>query len=100
MSYRTEFLTKARLELLEAWIWYEDRQPGLGDRFKKQVDTVIGSIEQNPEQYKEIKKSYRQVAMKVFPYLLIYKISKRKKIVAIVSVFHTHRNPKKKYKNK
>lgn len=32
MSYRTEFLKKARLELLEAWSWYEDKQPGLGDR--------------------------------------------------------------------
>lgn len=27
MSYRTEFLKKARLELLEAWSWYEDKQP-------------------------------------------------------------------------
>lgn len=29
MSYRIEFLKKARHELIEAWTWYEDRQEGL-----------------------------------------------------------------------
>ncbi|WP_018629652.1 hypothetical protein [Niabella aurantiaca] len=34
----------------------------------------------------------------MFPYLLIYKIARRKKIVTIVSIFHTSRDPGKKYK--
>ncbi|HYO21810.1 MAG TPA: type II toxin-antitoxin system RelE/ParE family toxin [Flavisolibacter sp.] len=98
MSYRTEFLKKARLELLEAWSWYEDKQPGLGDRFIKHIEAAIGSIELNPEYYKEKAKGYRQASVKIFPYLIIYKVHKRKKTVAIVSVFHTRRNPKKREK--
>ena len=96
MIYSTEFLKKARLELAEAWEWYEDRQPGLGDRFKQHVFNCIQIIEQHPEQYPERRKNYREAIVKIFPYLVIYRIHKRKKVVAIVSVFHTRRKPRKK----
>jgi hypothetical protein len=35
MSFEVQFLPKARKELLTGWPWYEERQPGLGDRFVK-----------------------------------------------------------------
>ncbi len=44
MTFSTEFLIKAHLELIEAWTWYEDKQPGLGDRFKQQVYNCIDKI--------------------------------------------------------
>lgn len=44
MSYKTIFLLKARLELLEAWEWYEDKQLGLGDRFKQKLYKRIEQI--------------------------------------------------------
>ncbi|WP_315814203.1 type II toxin-antitoxin system RelE/ParE family toxin [Paraflavitalea speifideaquila] len=97
MSYSIEYLQKARLELVEAWEWYEDRQTGLGDKFKMSIDSCIRSIEQNPERYPERRKHYREGIIKTFPYLLVYRIHKRKKVIAIVSVFHTRRNPRKKY---
>jgi hypothetical protein len=58
MIYVTEFLSKARLELLEAWEWYEDRQPGLGYRFKQKVYDCISIIEKYPERYPERRKNY------------------------------------------
>lgn len=100
MSYSIEFLRKARIELLEAWEWYEDKQSGLGDKFKHQVDICIRAIEHNPERYPDRRRNYRECIVKGFPYLLIYRIHKRKKIIAIVSVFHTSRSPRKKYTRK
>lgn len=97
MKYSTEFLQKARFELIEAWKWYEDRQLGLGDKFKLQVDNCIRIIEQNPERYPEQKRNYREGIVKIFPYLIIYRVNKRRKIIAVISVFHTSRNPHKKY---
>lgn len=47
-GYAYEILLKARTELLEAWEWYEDRQEGLGDRFK---DQVFQKITQLPIKY-------------------------------------------------
>lgn len=98
MTYTSEFLRKARMELTEAWEWYEDRQSGLGDRFKQHVFNCIKLIEQNPEQYPERRKNYREAIIKIFPYLIIYRIHKRKRIIAVVSVFHTRRSPRKKYR--
>ncbi|GAB3417258.1 type II toxin-antitoxin system RelE/ParE family toxin [Niabella aquatica] len=100
MTYTYEILLKARKELLEAWEWYEDRQDGLGDRFKSQVYQKIEQLVKTPDRYPERKKSFREVKIDVFPYLLIYKIARRKKVVTIVSIFHTSRNPHKKYSSK
>ena len=33
MSYRAILQPRAIKEFLDAWIWYEEKQPGLGDRF-------------------------------------------------------------------
>lgn len=100
MIYSSVFLLKAHAELLEAWEWYEDRQSGLGDRFKQEIYKCISTIEQHPERYPERRKDYREAFVKIFPYLIIYRIHKRKKVIAIVSVFHTRRNPKKKYRER
>lgn len=97
MTYKIEFLPRARKELLEAWDWYDDRWNGLGDRFMREVEKKVQQIEKPPERYAERQKGFRETKIKVFPYLIIYRIQKRKKIVAISSIFHTSRNPKKKY---
>lgn len=50
-----------------------------------------------PERFPEKKRSFREAKIDVFPYLLIYKIANRKKVITIISVFHTSRNLKMKY---
>jgi ParE toxin of type II toxin-antitoxin system, parDE len=64
---------------MDAWQWYEDRQPGLGDRFKQEVFSCIHIIEKHPERYPERKKHYKEALVNIFPYLLIYRINKRRK---------------------
>ena len=82
---------------METWDWYDDRWIGLGDRFMREVEKKVQQIEKTPERYAERQKGFRETKINVFPYLIIYRIQKRKKIVAISSIFHTSRNPKKKY---
>jgi plasmid stabilization system protein ParE len=97
MTYKIEFLPRARKELLEAWDWYDDRWSGLGDRFMREIEKKLEQIQKTPERYAERRKGFRETKIKVFPYLIIYRMQKRKKIIAISSIFHTSRNPKKKY---
>jgi len=97
MTYKTELLPRARRELLEAWDWYDDRWIGLGDRFVREVEKRLQQIEKSPERYPERRKCFRETKIKVFPYLIIYRIHKQKKVVAVSSIFHTSRNPRKKY---
>jgi plasmid stabilization system protein ParE len=96
MSYTVDLLFKARQEIFESWKYYEEQQAGLGDRFEDEVFRKIELIESNPLHY-PLKKRMHEVNTDKFPYLIVYRINKSRKLIMIVSVFHTSRNPKKKY---
>jgi plasmid stabilization system protein ParE len=97
-EYTSILSNRTQKEILQAWEWYEERQQGLGDRFIAEVIARIRKIEQTPERFPTRYKSYKESPVPVFPFLIIYRINKRKKSIRIVSVFHTSLNPKKKYK--
>ncbi|WP_118972183.1 type II toxin-antitoxin system RelE/ParE family toxin [Taibaiella koreensis] len=67
MSFTILLAAKARQEFLKAWQWYEDRQPGLGDRFREEVYKQIAAISQFPERYPEQKKNYWEIGIPIFP---------------------------------
>jgi plasmid stabilization system protein ParE len=96
MRYKAIFLSRALRELADAWAWYEERQPGLGNRFTNEVFKRISLIEHNPQAYPQRKRPYREAIVTVFPYLIIYRVHEAKKLVLITSIFHTRRNPARK----
>jgi plasmid stabilization system protein ParE len=95
-GFVTIFSSRVQKEIAKSWEWYEDRQPGLGDRFVNEVLFKIKLVEQHPERYPTRYKSYKETPIAVFPFLIIYRLNPRKKIIRIVSVFHTSLHPKKK----
>lgn len=98
LTFQAIISDRAQIEIEDAWLWYEDRQTGLGDRFIKEVLGQIRQVELYPETYAARYKTFREASVPVFPYLLIYKINKKQKLVYILSVFHAKRNPKRKYR--
>ena len=96
-GYSAILSIRAEKELITSFDWYENQQTGLGDRFIATVLLRIGIITQTPETFSPKFKSYRETAVAPFPFIIIYRINKRKKIVRIVSVFHTSQDPRKKY---
>ena len=97
MIYKAVLQPRARMELLDAWIWYEERQVGLGDRFENEVYKRIEQIQQHPERYPERKEFFRETKIKIFPYLIIYRVAEKERVILISSIFHTNRNPEAKY---
>jgi plasmid stabilization system protein ParE len=89
--------SKAQKGIAVSWEWYEDRFQGLGDRFLKEVTDKIKIIENSPDRYPTRFKNYKEAVLKTFPFLIIYRVNSKKKLVRIVSVFHTSRDPRKKY---
>jgi plasmid stabilization system protein ParE len=98
IAYISILSTRAQKEITQAWEWYEERQQTLGDRFIKEVINKLRLIEQNPERYPTRYKFYKETSVNIFPFLIIYRINRKKRSVRIVSVFHTSLNPSKKYK--
>jgi plasmid stabilization system protein ParE len=97
IAYQTILSTRAEQEIITSWKWYEERQEKLGDRFIEEVIRQLKQIEQHPERYPVRYKSYRETIVAIFPYSIIYRINKTKKLIQVISIFHTSRNPKKKY---
>ena len=86
-----EFMDEADRELVDAALWYEAKQLGLGRRFRAEVESVIRSIAQNPLIHRERDGGYRRINCPIFPYYLPYFIRREKIIIAAVA--HEHRNP-------
>ena len=97
MTFKIVVSLRARKDIEESYDWYEGEKLGLGVRFVLSIDHVFNVISMNPEAFARQKKDYRQLPVKDFPYLIVYKIQ-GKDTINILRVFHTSRNPKFKYK--
>lgn len=99
MNYRLDFHEDVEGDYLEAYTWYENEKVGLGERFIRMVRIKLEQIANNPEAFSQKTKSgYREAAVEVFPYIIVYKLYKREKVIFINSVIHQKRHPRKRHR--
>ncbi len=96
MIYELEIVEEADWEITEAYLYYEHKQSGLGEKFLKQLDKYLDRICENPKLFQIKKNDYREAYIRKFPYLVIFEIEENK--VVVYSVFNTPQNPEKKPK--
>lgn len=96
MVYKLEIKEEANFEIIEAFLYYEERRNGLGDEFLEHLEMYFVRITRNPEHFPQKRAPYREVFIKRFPFLIVYEISEDR--VIVYSVFNTWRNPEKKEK--
>lgn len=96
MSYTYLLHPLVKQDYHDAYRWYEDKQKGLGERFIQAVRGKIEEIAMQPEVYgSRDNKKFREAKVDIFPYLIVYKINKRKKEIYISSVHHIRKHPRK-----
>jgi hypothetical protein len=66
------FVDEAQREFLDALSAYEDIGPGLGQRFKDEVDRCISWAADHPELYRWRAGGYRRINLRVFPNYVPY----------------------------
>jgi toxin ParE1/3/4 len=98
MVYNISVKPGAEDDIDVAYNWYEDQKEGLGDEFLKELVEYYKKLESHPTAFHKIKKTYRQVALKRFPYVIVFEILKTE--VVIYAVFHTSRSPKNKLRKR
>jgi plasmid stabilization system protein ParE len=81
----------AEAELLEAAQFYEQRVPGLGDRFLNEFDATVAEIQQAPERWPVIEGDLRRHVMRRFPYGIYYRVLGEELRVLVVK--HHSRHP-------
>jgi plasmid stabilization system protein ParE len=92
MKLSIEFRPEAEIELYEAFDWYEKQEPGLGARFRTEVDEMIEDINRRPSSFPKIENTrFHRAVLNKFPFVIIF--AQELDTLVIASVFHTSRNP-------
>jgi plasmid stabilization system protein ParE len=93
MIERVVLVPEALADASEAYLWYEERGLGLGDRYLQCVQDCIDSICRNPELFEVVFKGYRRAIVSRFPYVIFCELQGDS--ITIYSVFHVAQDPKK-----
>ena len=86
------FRREARIDVLDAFRWYEGRSPGLGIEFRNAIDSAIERIARHPETYAAHERGLRHALVRRFPYAVYFRLVDH--IVLVVGVIHTRRHPR------
>jgi len=81
-------------EVTDAYLYYEEQQSGLGERFLDELDTCFHTIRAYPEHFQFKRKPFREFVAPKFPFVIIYEFDGDK--IIVFSVFNTHKNPRRK----
>jgi plasmid stabilization system protein ParE len=86
-----EFLPEASAEADCATKDYEARVPGLGVRFREEVESACTAIVQHPFLWRERPGGYRRVNLPGYPYYIAFVL--REERVVVIAVAHGSRHP-------
>ena len=86
-----EFLPEAAVELECITGDYEAKVPGLGVRFRTEVETSCAAIVQFPLLWRLRSGGFRRVNLPGFPYYITYIV--RDELILVLAVAHAKRHP-------
>lgn len=96
--YQLIFKPRAVEMQKSAYEWYEQQKTGLGELFLTELDDSYAKLHTAPSSYGNRHAGYRQLVLKRFPFVIVFKIIKTD--VVVYAVFHTSRNPKEKFRKR
>lgn len=74
--------------------FYDERVPGLGDDFTKEVWQAVQGLKSNPELWRKVYRDIRSVRLKRFKeHSLRYRFIQKTSTIRILGVFHAKRHP-------
>jgi len=92
MRRQVIFDREARLEFEDAVEWYNEREPGLGDRFRAEVNASLQRILQDPERFPFSGRTIHKARVETFDKYNIH-FCIEPDFIGVVAVFHGARNP-------
>jgi plasmid stabilization system protein ParE len=93
MAERFILRPEAEQDVAEAFEWYEQQEPGLGEELLRCVDACILAIRRNPLANPIAEDSFRRALVRRFPYAIFYEHEKER--ITIYAVFHCAQDPEK-----
>jgi plasmid stabilization system protein ParE len=94
MSFVVKKLPLAEQDALEAAIWYEERQLGLGDEFLNEVNQAVRALGESALLHRIRFADVRRAPIHRFKFYGVYYIV-REQEVWILAIFHGRRHPRR-----
>ena len=92
MTAEVRLRPEAEQDLVEAALWYEANEPGLGGQFLDQVQATLATIAEQPAAYTVLHNSVRRALVKRFPFGVFYKADIEG--VVVIAILHGSRHPR------
>jgi plasmid stabilization system protein ParE len=83
-------IEEAKLDFKEAFEWYKNIQPKLGERYKNSFKESLKIIKSNPLLFQIRYNDSRVALIENFPYIIHFNIYDNR--IVIKAIFHTSRN--------
>jgi plasmid stabilization system protein ParE len=83
----------AAADIDDAFLWYEDQRPGLGQEFLAAAQAVIDAIAKHPLRYPVIRRNTRRALLRRFPYSIYFRVYEE--VVVVVACMHGRRSPRR-----
>lgn len=99
MDYSLRLTHEALIDIEEIVLWYENKQGKLGIAFSETAINYFEYLSRNAHSHPKIRGEYRELVMKRFPYVIVYRIVKENEVV-VLGILHTKRNPSIRKKRK
>jgi toxin ParE1/3/4 len=94
MRFNINVSSYAEIDLYESFVFYEEREAGLGDKFISYIDESFNFIAENYLASPVIYKKVRRFVARRFPFFIYYLINASENEILIIGVLHSKRNPK------
>ena len=93
MTFQVVIEKDAEKELAEAIEFYDGREPGLGQRFGRDVREVFKTASKDPERFPRATHLTRKAKVLDWPYSVYFAIKAEASQLVIITVWHGSRNP-------
>ena len=84
---------EAEREFAEAVRFYDEREPGLGQRFAREVRDAFKDAAKDPQRFRLVGRVTRKAKVLDWPYSFFFAIKKEPTQIIISTVWHGRRNP-------
>jgi plasmid stabilization system protein ParE len=94
MSFRVVIEAEAEREFAEAVAFYDEREPGVGQRFAHELLAFFKTVCDDPERFPLASRLTRKAKFpKPWPYSVFFAIKRETSEVVISTIWHGARNP-------
>jgi plasmid stabilization system protein ParE len=77
--------------MIAAQDWYELQSPGLGARFREELEAQVERMAEAPQRFPFMFKDVRRARLRQYPYGLFFRVLKDG--VYVIACFHSRRDP-------